>query len=195
MKVRCLRCGSNRWYSLTELKDRMSCKGCNNEIVPNIDSKVYYKLSDVLINNVLSDQTRNVKQHDGNYVVLNALLHLKKSGWGEGTSFLWSPPLNYITKGKHKMISDIDIVVILNGELILGEAKDDTGEFNNKEIKKLIWIGNNLQPDKVLVACNTGNLEPIVAKIKAGLTNPNCEVISYKVDQPRYRFGQLTGLP
>ena len=71
MKVKCDLCGSNRWYSLTELSDKIACKGCNNIVMPNLSSKVYYKVSDILINNLLSDQTKNNKQFDGNYIVLN----------------------------------------------------------------------------------------------------------------------------
>lgn len=195
MKVSCPQCGSNRWYSLSELKDRMNCKGCNNEIMPNIDSKIYYRLSDTLVNNILSDQTRNSDQHDGNYVVLKTLLYLKMSSYEPGNSFLWCPPLKYITRGARKVESDLDIAVVQNGKLIVGEAKDNAKQFGTKEREKLIWIADNLLPDKLIVACNTGNLDSVVEKIKAGLTNKHCEVLSYKVDELRYRLGQLTGLP
>jgi len=193
MRVSCKQCGSNKWYSLAELSHRIGCKGCNNQIIPNIDSKVYYRLSDILVNNLLNDQTTNGKEFDGNYIVLKALLHLKYRYNGFKNSFIWSPCLEFTTKNNWQ--TDLDIVAILNGTLILGEAKSSAGEFSKKVINGLVWIANNLNPDKIMIACNTGNLAPVAAKIKAGLTNGNCEVIQYVASKPWYHFSGLFGLP
>lgn len=195
MKVKCVHCGSNKWYSLTELRDKLSCKGCNNEIIPNIDSKVYYKLSEIVVNNIQSDQTRNTKQFDGNYIVLKTLLYLRKSGFFSGNSFSWSPPLDIWTKADSKPWTDLDIVVVQDGEFILGEAKSNASEFTAKVINNLIWVADNIKPDKIIVACNTGNLDEAVEKINARKNNPNCEIISYKTGKPWYHFHGLFGLP
>jgi len=196
MKVSCKHCGSNKWYSLHELSNRFKCKGCINEITPNIRSSVYYKLSETITNNLLSDQTKNAKHYDGNYVVLKTLLHFKQDFSNYGNSFIWSPPLNFTAKSAAKeWSSDLDILLIQNGNLIVGEAKARSDMFNTKEIKNLAWVADNLMPDKVIVACNTGNLDNTVKKINALKTNQNCEVISYVASKPWYHFRGLFGLP
>ena len=196
MKVNCEQCGSNKWYSLNELSDKFTCKGCNNEITPNIESSIYYKLSEIVINNLLSDQTRNVKQYDGNYIVIKTLLNLKQNFSNHIDSFIWCPCLDFTTKlNENNWSSDLDILVIQNGKLIVGEAKSRSDQFNTKEIRNMAWIANNIMPDKIMVACNTGNLDGTVEKIQALKTNPNCEIISYVASKPWYHFRGLFGLP
>jgi hypothetical protein len=193
MKVNCEHCGSNKWYSLTELRDKFNCKGCNNEVIPNINSKIYYKLSEVIINNLLSDQIKNSKHFDGNYVVLKTLLYLKDHHGDSGNSFIWCPPLEYTLENKYT--SDLDILVVQNGSFIVGEAKNDSGEFTSKVRNSLIWVADNLMPDKIILACNNGNLDQTVDMIKAGIKNKNCEVISYQASRPWYHFGSIFGMP
>lgn len=196
MKVRCGQCGANKWYSLGELNDKIQCKGCNREVMPNIDSSIYYKLSEIIINNLKSDQIKNTKQFDGNYVVMKTLLNLKNDFQLSGNSFVWSAPMDYsINKEHNAKPSDFDILAIQNGKLIIGEAKSNAGDFNSKEIQRLIWIGNNLMPDKIIVACNSGALEATVKKVKAGIINSHCEVIPYTASKPWYHFSGLFGLP
>jgi hypothetical protein len=196
MKVKCWQCGSNKWYSLTELQDKLPCKGCNSEIIPNLESKIYYKLSDTIINNLLSDQLKNHKQFDGNYVVLKTLLHLKNDSENSGNSFIWAPCLDFKGKeGENSLVSDLDIVVIQNGNLIIGEAKSNSSDFNSKVKKNIIWAGNNLMPDRIILSCQTGNLGKVVEDINAGLTYRNCKVISYITSRPWYHLPGIFGLP
>lgn len=195
MKVKCDTCGSNRWYSLAELNDKVNCKGCNNTTMPNRGSKVYYKISDILINNLLSDQTRNTKQFAGNYVVMKTLIYLKEKYLGSGQAFGWCGPLAYRTQGQAKnWSSDFDIAVLLNGLLILGEAKAQSNQFDAKEIDRLVWAANHLLPDKIIVSCISGDLGPVVQKIRDRVINPNCEVIAYNASQPWYHFRLLFGI-
>jgi len=193
MRVSCGQCGSNKWYSLTELRDKLPCKGCNAEVIPNINSKVYYKLSDTVINNLLSDQTKNGKQYHGNYIVLKTLLFLKNDSRNVGNSFIWSPPLDFSTNNGWS--SDLDILAIQNGKLIVGEAKANAIEFTKKVINALIWVGDNLMPDSIIVACEKGNLDEVVEKIKLGMNNKNCDVISHTTYRPWYHFRGIFGLP
>ncbi|HMK16619.1 MAG TPA: hypothetical protein VK492_00345 [Chitinophagaceae bacterium] len=194
MKVKCERCGSNKWYSLTELRDKFPCKGCSNEIIPNLKSKIYYKLSDTIVNNLLSDTTGDGKEYDGNYVVLQTIIHLKEEALA-GNSFVWSPSLDFSRRnGQSILKTDLDIVVIQNGKLIIGEAKCKVSEFTRKVIDSLVWAGDNLLPDKIIVACHSGNLDNIVNTIKSKLTNKNCQVISYKVYPPWYHLPGIFGV-
>jgi hypothetical protein len=193
LKVSCDYCGSNRWYSLNDLRDKINCKGCNKEIMPNIDSKIYYSVSDIIINNLLNDRTKNGKEFDGNYIVAKTLHYLKYKFGDTGGSFLWCPPLDFMTKSG--MSTDLDIVAVKDGKLIIGEAKSNASEFSNKVINNIVWLANNLLPDIIIVACNTGNLSPTVEKIKKLITNSNCEIMSYVASKPWYHFSGIFGFP
>ena len=197
MKVKCDQCGSNKWYSLTELHDKLTCKGCNGEVIPDLHSKVYYKLSDTIINNLKSDPTKNHGQYDGNYLVMKTLLHLKNGSRQNASSFLWAPCLDiYGKKDENTLVTDLDIIAIQDGKIILGEAKDNAKEFKAKKVKNnIIWAGDNLKPDKILLACQTGNLDAIVEEIRSELTNKHCEVISYKASSAWYQLPGIFGLP
>lgn len=195
MKVKCHHCGSNKWYSLTELRDKLPCKGCASEIMPLLASKVYFKLSDTIVNNVLADQTKNGKEYDGNYVVMKTLLHLKNDMQEAGNSFIWAPCLDFKGKtGNHVIASDADIVAIQNGDLVLGEAKFDATEFTEKVIDSLVWMANELLADKLIVACAKGNLENVVQVIEGRLTNKACKVLSYRASAPWYQLPGIFGL-
>ena len=196
MRVNCNNCGSNKWYSLSELSDKINCKGCSISIIPDLKSKVYYKLSEIITNNLLNDQVKNGKEYDGNYVVLKTLLSLKNDHRLSISSFIWSPSLNFETDRDNKSwSSDFDILAIQNGRFIIGEAKADSSLFNAKEIKQLIWIANNLYPDIIILACARGNLDNVIQKVTEGITNPNCKVISYNTSKPWYHFRGLFGIP
>jgi hypothetical protein len=195
MKVKCRQCGSNKWYSLTELKDKLACKGCNAEIIPNLESKIYYKLSDTIINNLLSDQITNHKHYDGNYVVLKTILHLREDSKQTGNSFLWTPCLDFSGKNGDSLIkSDLDILAIQNGKLVIGEAKCNAKEFSGKVKNSLIWAGNHLLPDRMIVSCAEGDLDNVVREIQNGLTDPNCKVVGYKIYPSWYHLPGIFGV-
>jgi len=195
MKVNCHHCGANKWYSLAELNDSIECKGCYSIIIPGLKSFVYFKLSETIISNLLSDQTKNSKTYDGNYVVIRTLNALKKDFKNCYSSFMWVPPVGIIYHEQSKKYeTDIDIIAIQEGRLILGEAKNNAKEFNRKEIDFLIWVGNNLFPDEIVLAYSKGKLTDQIERIKKGIRNPECQVVSMKASKPWYRFQGLFGL-
>lgn len=190
IKVKCNTCGSNKWYGLKELQDQLPCKGCNRTVIPRIESTYYYRINEIIINNLLSDVTSNAKDFDGNYVVLKTLDYLKS---GSRQGFSYCCPLDYAVKGK--WVGDIDILALQDGKFIIGEAKNDAKEFNNTEIESLIWLANNIEPDAVILAHNMGKLtEKKLQTLRAGISSDRCEIITYQVSRPVYMSGGLWGL-
>jgi hypothetical protein len=191
MKVKCNSCGSNNWYSLNELKNKMLCKGCYSKIVPQLESKLYYRFNEILISNLRNDKGL----YHGNYIVLRALLWLKRKCIN---SFLYQPSTDcsYID-GTELKNTDVDILAICDGKLIVGEAKCKATEFKEKEKQTLIWLGNSLKPDKIILAFQDGGLDEVNKKaleIKTKITEHSCEVMAYKAEPPKYMFGPLFGL-
>jgi hypothetical protein len=195
MKVKCRSCGSNKWYSLNELSNELNCKGCNGLIIPNIDSKIYYKVSEIISNNLLSDISGNGKEFHGNYIVLRTLMHLQEMPFSDSVSFSWAPCLDIWRRGVEPPGTDIDVVAIKKGELILGECKVKSSEFNAKEKRNLVWLADNVYPDKILIACMDGNLDDFAQDLKKEIKNKRCEVITYKIPKPRYDFSGLANVP
>lgn len=188
MKVSCEFCGSRKWYSLKDLSWKMNCSGCAKEIMPGIDSKIYYKISDTITNNILNNPLGNGKETEGNYIVLRTLFWLKYGRSIEVKSFIWTPCLDLISKNGIK--TDIDLVVIINGKLILGEAKASGSEFTKPVLNNLLWVGDNLLPDYLILSCENGNLDSKVDFLKTNLKNKKCEILTYIINPPIYYFSE-----
>jgi hypothetical protein len=189
MQVPCKSCGANKWYSLSELKNKMRCSGCGNRIYPKAGSPIYYKTNEIIINNLFVDAKANRKDFDGNYVVLKALSFLRSH---RNDSFLYAPCLDYSFFNKtanKEMTGDIDIVAVVDGKFVIGEAKVNEKEFTPNELNKLINLANQINPDKIILAYKDGNLTEVkVANFKSKLLNQNCTVEPYKVEEPWYWF-------
>ena len=198
IKIKCNTCGTNKWYSLKELQDKIPCRGCNTLIIPKLESPYYYKINDIIINNLLSDPSSNSKEFDGNYVVMETLDWLKKDWQNCNQSFHFCCPMAFVVNKSRtsKWTGDIDVLAIQDGKLILGESKSHAGEFNNKELNQLIWLGNEIKPDKIIMSFNSGELdESKIQKVRDGIINKSCEIVIHKVSEPWYSFGGLFGLP
>ncbi|MBX2959152.1 MAG: hypothetical protein KF732_04275 [Flavobacteriales bacterium] len=192
-KVKCNHCGSNKWYGYAELNNKISCKGCETIITPKMETPLFYKLSEVITGNIISNSWGNSKDFDGNYTVLRALMWLKRDWKNCNQSFVFCPPLDYFTNKGIK--SDIDILAIQDGRLVLGEAKNKATEFNTKEIEALAWIGNNLKPDKLILAYNEGHLHQSKVDKLRSLLKVECEIEVYKAENPTYYFRGVFGQP
>ena len=195
LKAKCDTCGSNKWYSLKECQDRMPCKGCNSIVIPQRESPLYYKINEIIVNNLLSDIIGNKKDFHGNYVVIRAINYLRNHS---RESFNYWFPLDYSKHiaRKEQWASDIDILALQDGKLIIGEAKASAGDFNKLEIDNLIWLANNVKPDKIMLAYCSGEIDEIkIQRLRNEIIDKNCDIIKYKPDETFYMRGGLSGFP
>ena len=179
-KVKCMNCGSKYWYGLNELSEIMKCKGCLQSVSVSIESEVYYKLNEVIKNCVISNSGSKNDFH-GN---LTVLLYLIETNTLSNTSFYFLPAQYYYVSDHNMPKSDIDIICVHDGKFIIGEAKNSVSEFNKKEIDNLIYLGNEITPDKIVLVFKDGDkeqLKSVIEKIKLGLTNKNILVTSHSV--------------
>jgi len=196
LKVKCYNCGSKLWYSLKELSHQMSCRGCSFNIRPEPESAFYYKVNDTVLNNLMSDPVKRTKAYGGNYVVLEVLDYLREGRMGNPvTAFGYSPSQDIYLDHEDFKKTDLDILVLQDGKLIIGEAKLNPSEFDEMQIRQLIWIGNEIRPDIVLIAYKEGTLKPdVVEAVRNGITQPNVEILVIKIAEPIFRFGAMLGL-
>jgi hypothetical protein len=194
MRVKCNNCGSNYWYSLKQLDNVMSCQGCHKQLSPSVTAPVAYKFNSVIINNLRSNSGVTESPYDGNYIVLRTLIHLATTETRIHNSFLYSPCLDIeMTEGKKTTNTDLDILAVVNGKLIIGEAKPRATDFDKKQIEQLIWIGKNIKPDKVILAYSKGKIDEKIQAISTAIDDPAVQVISYRVPDHWHRFGRIFG--
>jgi|GEM_PF-3394347 len=193
IKVACGNCGSNLWYSLQELSHRMICRGCTTGVVPKAESVYYYKVNDTILNNLMSDPVKRLKAYGGNYLVLKVLDFLRDPVVNKNSpSFGYCPSLDIFLQGETFSKTDLDIIALQDGKLIVGEAKMNANDFNKQQIDQLIWIGNEIRPDVLLLAYQDGKLkETVLEKIRLGLKTPNVSVKELKTKLTSFQFGVM----
>jgi hypothetical protein len=192
MKVKCKNCGSNSWYNLAELKNKMSCKGCLQEIIPALESRLYYRFNDIVYNNLSSDSVKREKTFHGNYIVLRTLAFFA-SRHHANYSFNWSPCLDIAIKsGNGYARTDIDLAMIDQGKLIIGEAKASASDFNAKQFEQLCLMLQAIKPDVLILAYLSGNINgDRLNNLKIMATEQGTEVIVHQVEPPEYHLGNV----
>ena len=157
-KLKCPNCSSIFWYHLSEANDNIKCKGCLDFFRFPIEPNFSYKLNDLIKNNIF--QTK--KHRDGNLTVIRTLIHYHTISQ---TSFFFSPQLNLYEDYFGKPITDLDIICMVDGRLVLGECKHSSPAFfedNSKSLLSLVEVAKAIRPDEVVLSCyedKNGKLE------------------------------------
>jgi hypothetical protein len=150
-KLKCPRCSTISWYHIQEVSSRVKCNGCLEDFHLPIEPAFYYKLNGLIAKNFYSSST----QPDGNLTVIKTLTRLCDAG--RATSFEFSPQLNLFDDyDAEKPAAEIDILVLVNGHFIIGEAKHNSSAFSqdkHKSLNSLIDVAKAIRPDKVILTC------------------------------------------
>ncbi|RXM52939.1 MULTISPECIES: hypothetical protein [unclassified Chryseobacterium] len=149
-RLKCSYCSSIFWYHLKEANSKINCKGCLEDFNMPVEEVFSYKLNDLIKNNIFQSRT----QRDGNLTVIRTLIHL---GLRSHKSFAYSHQLNlYDDYRIRKPANEIDVVALVDGKLIIGEAKHNSKEFganSNKSLNSLIEVAKDIHPDKLILSC------------------------------------------
>lgn len=165
IKLKCTNCSSEFWYPIIEVSETINCKGCLENFELPIEPIFAYKLNDLIKNNIFQSKTLR----DGNLTVIRTLVSIKNRS---RQAFEFSPQINlYDNHLSKKPCSEVDVVCLSDGQLIIGEAKHNSSAFSegsNKSLKSLVELAKEIYPDKIILSCyedNNGKLE----KAKKGL--------------------------
>ena len=149
-KLKCPRCSSIFWYPLQGAADLVQCNGCLRNFAFPVEQPFAYKLNTVVKNNIL--QARN--KPDGNLTVIRTLACLHSRA---RHSFSYSPQVNlYENYTAGKPSAELDIAALVDGQLVIGEAKHSSAAFfaeNNKSLISLVEVAREIYPDQVILAC------------------------------------------
>lgn len=192
MKIKCTHCGSKTWYSLADLNNKMKCKGCLETIIPSVESRLYYRFNDVVYNNLSSNPVKREKTFHGNYIVLRTLANFERHHSGQN-SFQWLPCSDIGLKSGAGFIgTDIDIAIIRQGKLIIGEAKASASDFTTNQFKQLRLLAEAIQPDQIILAYMNGHInEEKLNQLKENVAAFDCEVVTHRIEPPDYYMGRI----
>lgn len=152
-KLKCKTCSSNFWYHINEVKESLTCKGCFNEFSLPVETNFYYKLNDLIKNNIFQSKD----QRDGNLTVVRTLASLRKRSRSD---FFYLPQIDLIKDYRTpKPFTDLDIVCIIDGKIFIGEAKHNSTAFFDKNseyqtcLDTLFAIALEILPDTIVLSC------------------------------------------
>lgn len=160
--LQCNDCRNSEWYALDEMEASFICKRCGSKQLikhRNLhgakEPQWFYKLDEVVYQGVVSNM----------HVPLLTLYRLKKNS----KSFLYIPESDVI-KGDDKI--ELDVCCIVDGRIIIGEAKKDA--IRQRDITKYSDIAKTLKryPDEVIFSTFAEDWsEPVKAYIQQNVKN------------------------
>lgn len=143
--LKCGRCDFAAWYGLGELDQVFVCGRCAQRQVvagptwrePAEQPNVYFDLDEVVYQTLT---------HDG-AVTLLALGAIKQ----ETQDFLYTPEMEIVEQGEDKPYCEVDIWSVVNGDVIVGEAKRGN-RLQDAQAQKLARIAEAVSADVVVLA-------------------------------------------
>lgn len=151
--LKCKNCSSTFWYHINDIAESVACKGCLHEFKVPVESNFYYKLNDLIKNNMF--HAKDLR--DGNLTVIRTLVSLKSSC---RMDFRYVPQIDVLKNYRNaKPYTDLDIVCIVDGKLFIGEAKHTSTAFFDKNSQNLTCldtlaaIAQEILPDTIVLSC------------------------------------------
>ena len=144
INLKCPSCFGQQWYLARNLGQRVECAGCGHSYSMPPSPEWSYKLNSLARRAVPS----------GTFMVLQALRELADRAT---FSFYYSPSLDVWTNRGTTLVGELDLICLVNGELVLGEAK--SGRPKRSEFERFQARMLELRPDRVIVFVSQEFLE------------------------------------
>ncbi len=174
VKHRCQLCGLNSFYEIETVKTHMQCVGCSYEFTILTEQKWSYRLNTIAgVNGAIYSQIPLI-------LALGALYEQSRY------SFYFHPPVDVFVGAREKHLTDLDLFVILDGKLVIGEVKNSQSLFTDGDIEKLAKAAELLRPAKVVLSSLDETLTPAsqnkVSALQKRLGSVGIEVEWLKLD-------------
>jgi hypothetical protein len=136
--VQCRACGLGQWRPLQEMRQHTRCTGCGGLTPIGAEARWEYRLNNLV---------QAACTEHGQTVVVLCLGHLFHRG---RDFFAFAPSIDVfdtVTGQDEKLLDDIDIVAVADGQLILGEVKETAGGFGASDFEWMLEVGRRIRPD------------------------------------------------
>jgi len=146
IEARCPQCGVQHWIKVDELAARVACPGCTTPFPLSPEPAWCYQLND-LVGVALRTA--------GCLAVLQALLQVGQ--WYFHEPFVFLPPQDVFREPNGAAFTDIDLLCLCDGELVLGEVKSRAAGFRRHDLETIEQVARAVVPDKVVFASPPGD--------------------------------------
>jgi hypothetical protein len=145
MDQRCASCDYTTWFSLGTLRQSSECPGCH--VLTAVDPSRPIRIR-------LNSLVKRGWQQD----IVPVLLALESEVMHSRTSFRYSPQMDVFDEDPGRnALTDIDILCVTDGDLVIGEAKTDINGFGEKDFTNLRMCAERLRPDRIVLFSMTGD--------------------------------------
>ncbi len=167
--LRCPSCGFAEWRAIDETSQNLNCRGCNNSYTLSAQHKWSYRINSLV--------QAGIAKH-GLVPVVLALSNLSQRA---RHFFAFYPSLDVFSPGRQTAFTDIDLLCVVDGRLILGECKESSLGFKTKDFDNMLKVGKALRPAEIFFCAFSGKqtqtikdkmaeisveLEPLGVKVK-----------------------------
>lgn len=135
--ARCQRCGIINWNQLGSIGKSSICSGCGYEFKFEAEPAWRYRLNAL----VVSALTQGITP------LILTLAELERDA---RNTFLYIPSQELFERDSEKPVAEIDLFCIQDGKFIIGEIKESTELFEQRDFNKIIEAGKKLHPDIVV---------------------------------------------
>ena len=167
--LRCIHCFTDNWFNIDQLKSKMQCGGCLQEYTTPPKPEWSFKLNS-LISNALVRQgiwsvidafaavrNRRLTSEFSMYIPSQNIYKKEEKKDNSNENLIFKDGRLYYKGGD--LYSDIDLIQIIDGKLMLGEVKTHAEELDEECIRKMGKIAEEFIPDELLF-CAPGNNWP-----------------------------------
>lgn len=165
---KCRNCGLKQWYLIDSVRVENECVGCRHTFWLRAEEKWWYRLNSL----IASD--------GGIYNQVPLIMALGELYNQSKSSFDYFMPVDVYPKYTGNTLTDLDVIAIQDGELVIGEVKNSIGLFNDDELEKLAKAAKRITPSKVVLfspdAVDNATSQKLVSNLKSKIGSLEIEV-------------------
>ncbi len=185
---KCPRCGSVNWFLIDEVSQNLICDGCRYSFSLSAEPAISYRLNSLVRQGIFTHGLVPV------VLVLGQLLSDSNS------SFFFSPSLDIfklVSKEPrtYELIGDLDIACIKDGQLIIGEIKQDQSRFELSQSLKLAEVAEAIGADILLFSSlekeQRRETIEMINKVRERLNGSKVDVGWYQLGEEVFRPSRM----
>lgn len=188
IEQKCPYCFSKAWYKVTE-NDILKCE-CGKQFKISFNPDWCYKLNYLIIEALKKNSYIHVARF---------LYELKRDIVENGdSSFMWEPSLDIFLDKESDRLTDLDLLLLKNGRLCIGEVKSNFKRYNSRTFEILYKVIKLIQPD-IMFICAIGKEWPseileLIKKFTDQLENENIRTRIIKMLLPPIKIWEAEKL-